>query len=143
MLDSRLNQPWWILRIAFGTVPIVAGVDKFTNLLTDWQQYLSPLAERILPFGGSTFMHLVGVIEIAAGLLVLTKLTRIGAYIVAAWLVGIALNLLTTGRFFDVAVRDLMMAVGAYTLARMTEVREHSSARVHASEVRGVAPANA
>ena len=64
MLDTRLNQPWWILRLAFGLVPIVAGLDKFTNLLTHWEQYLSPLATAILPISATTFMHVVGVIEI-------------------------------------------------------------------------------
>ena len=124
-MDSRLNQSWWALKLAFGVVPIVAGLDKFFNLLTDWEQYLSPLVSRVLP--ASTFMHAVGIIEIAAGLLVLSKLTRWGAYLVSAWLVGIALNLLTTGKYFDIAVRDLVMAVGAYTLARLSEVRAPAS----------------
>jgi len=126
-MDSRLNQSWWALKLAFGVVPIVAGLDKFFNLLTNWEQYLSPLVSRVVP--ASTFMHAVGVIEIAAGLLVLSKLTRVGAYIVSAWLVGIALNLLTTGKYFDIAARDLVMAVGAYTLARLSEVRAPASAR--------------
>jgi uncharacterized membrane protein YphA (DoxX/SURF4 family) len=120
-MDSRLNQSWWALKIAFGVVPMVAGLDKFFNLLTNWEQYLSPLVARVIP--ASTFMHAVGIIEIAAGLLVLSKLTRLGAYVVAAWLVGIALNLLGTGHYFDIAVRDLVMAVGAFTLARLSEVR--------------------
>jgi len=126
-MDSHLNQSWWALKLAFGVVPIVAGLDKFFNLLTNWEQYLSPLVSRVVP--ASTFMHAVGVIEIAAGLLVLSKLTRVGAYIVSAWLVGIALNLLTTGKYFDIAARDLVMAVGAYTLARLSEVRAPASAR--------------
>jgi uncharacterized membrane protein YphA (DoxX/SURF4 family) len=120
-MDSRLNQSWWALKLAFGVVPIVAGLDKFFNLLTDWTQYLSPWIARMVP--ASAFMQAVGVIEIVAGLLVLSKLTRIGAYVVAAWLVGIAVNLLTTGHFLDVAVRDVVMAVGAFTLARLSEVR--------------------
>ncbi|HEX5745447.1 MAG TPA: DoxX family protein [Archangium sp.] len=126
-MDSRLNQSWWALKLALGVVPIVAGLDKFFNLLTNWEQYLSPLVARVIP--ASTFMHAVGIIEIAAGLLVLSKLTREGAYIVSAWLVGIALNLLTTGKYFDIAVRDLVMAVGAFTLARLSEVRAPASAR--------------
>jgi uncharacterized membrane protein YphA (DoxX/SURF4 family) len=129
MLDERLNQSWWALRLSFGLVPIIAGLDKFTNLLTNWTQYLSPLALSVIPVSASTFMHVVGIIEIVAGLLVLTKFTRIGAYIVCAWMVAIALNLLTTGRFFDIAVRDLVMAVGAFSLGRMTEVREAATRR--------------
>ena len=136
MLDTRLNQPWWALRLSFGLVPIIAGLDKFTNLLTDWPQYLSPLVTQLLPVTASTFMHVVGIIEIAAGILVLTKLTRVGAYVVCAWLVAIALNLLTTGRFFDVAVRDLVMAVGAFSLAKLTEVREVATAAEPASHER-------
>jgi uncharacterized membrane protein YphA (DoxX/SURF4 family) len=121
MMDARLNQSWWALKLAFGLVPIVAGLDKFFNLLTDWEQYLSPLVARVVP--ATAFMQAVGVIEIVAGILVLSKLTRFGAYIVAAWLVGIALNLLTTGKFFDIAARDVVMAVGAFTLARLSELR--------------------
>jgi hypothetical protein len=110
--------------LAYGLVPIVAGLDKYTNLLTNWTDYLSPLATRIIPIAPSTFMHIVGVVEIAAGVLVLTRYTRYAAYIVGAWMLGIAVNLLTTGHYFDVAVRDTMLAIGAYTLAKLTEVRE-------------------
>ncbi len=125
MQSDELNKPYWALRVAFGVVPVVAGLDKFTNLLADWEQYLSPLVSSVVP--AATFMHAVGVIEIAAGILVLSKFTRIGAYVVALWLVGIALNLLTTGQFLDVAVRDLVMAVGAYTLAKLEEARARES----------------
>jgi uncharacterized membrane protein YphA (DoxX/SURF4 family) len=138
-MDNRLNQSWWALRIAFGVVPIVAGLDKFFNLLTNWEQYLSPLVARVIP--ASTFMQGVGVIEIIAGLLVLSRLTRVGAYVVALWLVGIALNLLTTGKYFDIAARDLVMAVGAFTLGRLSEVRAAApEAEVHGT--RGLQPAH-
>src|SRR4051812_20818967 len=110
MLDRRLEGSWRTLRLLYGLVPIVAGLDKFTNLLTDWQRYLSPYATRVLPVSGATFMQVVGIIEIAAGILVLTKFARLGAFVVCAWLIGIALNLVTTGQYFDVAVRDLVMA---------------------------------
>lgn len=121
MSFNQLSQPYWMLRLAFGAVPIVAGLDKFTNLLTNWEQYLSPVVSQLIPAG--IFMRAVGVIEIAAGILVLSKMTRIGAYVVAAWLVAIALNLLSMGRFLDVAVRDLVMSVGAFTLAKLEELR--------------------
>jgi uncharacterized membrane protein YphA (DoxX/SURF4 family) len=140
MLDERLNRPWWALRLSYGLVPIIAGLDKFTNLLTDWKHYLNPLAERVLPFSGSTFMRLVGVIEIVAGVLVLTKFTRLGAYIVSAWLLAIALNLITGGRYLDVAVRDLVMSVGAFVFARMTAVREGVAAR--SASRRGLEPSH-
>jgi uncharacterized membrane protein YphA (DoxX/SURF4 family) len=140
MLDERLDRPWWLLRLSYGLVPIIAGLDKFTNLLVDWKQYLNPLAERVLPFSGSTFMRLVGVIEIVVGILVLTKLTRVGAYIVSAWLLAIALNLITSGRYLDVAVRDLVMCVGAFVFARMTAVREGAAAR--SARRRGLEPSH-
>ena len=126
MEAKALKQGYWLLRVVFGAIPIAAGLDKFTNLLTDWQQYLSPLAGRILP--ATTFMQVVGLIEILAGVLVLSKFTRVGAYVVALWLVAIAFNLFTTGRYFDVAVRDLVMAAGAFALAKLEEVREQSAA---------------
>src|SRR5262245_26411231 len=111
MKDQRLNTPFWALRLTFGLVPIVAGLDKFTNLLARWDNYVAPWFAEMLPFSPHTFMMIVGVIEIAAGILVLSKLTRIGAYVVSGWLVAVAMNLITAG-FLDIAVRDLSMAVG-------------------------------
>jgi uncharacterized membrane protein YphA (DoxX/SURF4 family) len=108
------------LRILYGVVPIVAGLDKFTNFLTDWTAYLNPLVLRIVPVGDHTFMHIAGVIEIIAGVLLLAK-PKIGGLIVTAWLVAIALQLLMWAHFIDVAVRDLAMAIGgALTLVRLT-----------------------
>lgn len=132
MNEKRLDSAYWALRVAYGVVPIVAGLDKFTNLLVDWKTYLSPLAIRLLPFAPSTFMHLVGVVEIVVGILVLFAATRIGAYVAAAWLLCIALNILTSGQHLDVAVRDVVMALGAYTLARLEEVRAPVAVRARA-----------
>jgi hypothetical protein len=123
--DSRLNQAWWALRIGLGVGPFLAGLDKYFNFLTNWTRYISPLALKILPFSGQTFMHIVGLIEMIVGLAILTKWTRLGSYVVSAWLVAIALNLISTGMFFDVAVRDLEIALAALVLARMTEVRRN------------------
>ncbi|MGH2574980.1 MAG: hypothetical protein ACRDFC_04690 [Ignavibacteria bacterium] len=109
------------LKIIFGVVPIVAGLDKFTNLLVHWEIYINPMFLSILPFSGEVFMYAVGVIEIGAGIIVIVQ-PRIGAYIVSAWLVCISLSLLFSGHFLDVAVRDLVMAAGAFTLARLTEL---------------------
>jgi uncharacterized membrane protein YphA (DoxX/SURF4 family) len=128
--DNRLNTTWWALRVLFGFVPIAAGLDKFFNLLTNWEMYLNPLAIKVTPVSPATFMHIVGVIEIIAGVVVLSKLTRIGAYVVTLWLIAIALNLLTMGKFLDVAVRDLGLAVAAFSLAQLTAVREESTSRV-------------
>ena len=119
--NSELTKIQTLLKLTFGLVPIVAGADKFTNLLTDWSQYLNPSLASILPFSAHTFMMIVGIIEIVAGIIVLVK-TNIGAYIVSAWLVLIALTLLASGKFLDVAVRDLVMAIGAYSLARITQI---------------------
>ena len=121
--DSRLDQGWWVLRIGLGVGPFLAGLDKYFNLLTNWTGYISPLALKILPFSGQTFMHIVGVIEMIVGLAILTKWTRMGAYVASAWLLLIAVNLVSTGMFLDVAVRDVEMALAAFVLARITEVR--------------------
>jgi uncharacterized membrane protein YphA (DoxX/SURF4 family) len=134
--DRRLNQAFWVLRVGLGVGPIVAGLDKFTNLLTNWEMYLNPLAPQLLHIPAVSFMHIVGVIEIAAGILMFTRFTRYAAYIVMVWLWAIALNLITQGRFLDVAVRDLLISVGAFALAKLTEVHEsgtvsESSPRAH------------
>jgi hypothetical protein len=122
--DDRLNAGWWALRIGLGVGPIVTGIDKYFNKLADWGMYLSPLTTKMLPVTGVTFMHVVGVVEIVAGLIVLSRWTKIGSYIVMAWLVAIAVNLVTTGMFFDLAMRDVEIAVGAFVLAQLTAVRE-------------------
>jgi len=121
--DSRLEQAWWALRIGLGVAPFLAGLDKYFNLLTNWTGYISPLFLKILPFSGQTLMHIVGVIEMIVGLAILTKWTRVGAYVASAWLLAIAISLVSTGMFFDIAVRDVEMALAALVLARMTEVR--------------------
>ena len=124
MVDGRIETTWWALRIALGATAFLAGLDKFFNLLALWQMYLSPLAERMLPISPAAFMHIVGVIEMAVGLIILLGWSRLGGYLAAAWLVAIALNLVSTGVFYDLAVRDLVMAVAAFSLARITEYRE-------------------
>ena len=129
MIDRRVESARQVLRVVFGVVPFLAGLDKFFNLLADWPSYLSPAAEAMLPVSGQTFMHVAGVIEMVVGLAILTRWTVIGSYVAAAWLTAIALNLVATGHFFDVAVRDLVMATSAYVLARLTEASEASLAR--------------
>jgi uncharacterized membrane protein YphA (DoxX/SURF4 family) len=118
------------LKLAFGLVPIVAGLDKFTNFLTNWEQYLNPIALRIVPLSAVSFMHIVGVIEIIAGALVLAK-PRVGAFVVMAWLWAIALQLLFGWMFVDVAVRDLVMSLGALTLARLTPIVDLRENAIH------------
>jgi uncharacterized membrane protein YphA (DoxX/SURF4 family) len=129
--DERLNVSWWVLRIGLGVGPILAGIDKYFNRLTDWTMYLSPLATKVIPVTPSTFMHVVGAVEIVAGLLVLTRWTRIGSYVVALWLVAIVGNLLSAGMFYDLAMRDLEIAAAAFVLSQLTAVREEAGGREH------------
>lgn len=119
-MNSNFQLVKSILKYTFGLVPIIAGLDKFTNILTNWSQYISETMAGMLPFEPSTFMMIVGVIEIVAGILVLTK-TKIGAYIVSAWLTLIALTLIGSWNYVDVAVRDLVMAIVAFCLAKLSE----------------------
>lgn len=120
MIHDDIYQP---LRWTFGLIPLLAGLDKFLNLLADWPGYVSPVLEALLPVAPATFMYGVGVIEIAVGLMILTRWVREGAWLASGWLVLIAFNLILAGSF-DVAVRDLAMAVGAYTLARLAAARQ-------------------
>jgi hypothetical protein len=126
-MDTRLDTPWIALRYGIGLMATLAGLDKFFDLLADWGTYVSPLAARLLPVSTDSFMGLVGVIEIAVGLAILTGWTRLGAYVASAWLLGIAVNLVLAG-FYDIAVRDVVMALAAFTLARLAEVRQESPA---------------
>jgi uncharacterized membrane protein YphA (DoxX/SURF4 family) len=123
-MDQRLNLPYWVLRIGIGLGAFLAGLDKFFNILADWEMYLSPLATKMLPISAPVFMRIVGVIEMLAGTLLLVGVTEIGGYIVMAWLLAIAVNLVTTGQFYDLAVRDVEISLASFTLARLTAVRK-------------------
>src|SRR5882762_9072849 len=126
--DNRLNVGWWALRIGLGVGPIITGIDKFFNKLTEWGMYLSPIATRIVPVGAMTFMRAVGIVEIVAGLIVLSRWKKLGSYIVMLWLIGIAVNLLTTGMFYDLAMRDVEIAVGAFALSQLSAIRDQATA---------------
>jgi uncharacterized membrane protein YphA (DoxX/SURF4 family) len=117
-----------LLRLGYGLVPIVAGADKFTNLLVDWEKYLSPEVEGRLPIDGRTFMRLVGVIEIVAGVLVLRR-PRLGGAVMSAWLLGITGNLLSMGKYLDIAARDALLAVGAAALSSLSSPRAQAQAQ--------------
>ena len=118
--SSRSHQAYQILHLGFTVAPILAGLDKFFNLLTDWTQYLAPVFPRTLGLSPATFMMIVGAIEIVAGLAVWFK-PRFGGYLVMAWLWGIILNLLLIPGYFDVALRDFGLSLGALALARLAE----------------------
>jgi hypothetical protein len=122
-MDSRLVLPAQILRVAFGLTATLAGLDKFFNILADWQSYLSPLALQILPVPAGALMAVIGAVEIAVGVTILAVSPRIGGYIASAWLLLVAINL-AIGGHFDVAVRDVVMSIAAFTLARLVEARE-------------------
>jgi hypothetical protein len=128
-VNNNLSKIQTLLRYTFGLVPIIAGLDKFTNLLTDWAAYLNPLVTNIIPISAHTFMLIVGIVEIIAGIIVLSK-PEVGAFIVAAWLLLIALNLITSGKYLDVAVRDLVMAISAFVLGRLTLTLKNTSESV-------------
>ena len=111
-------QAFLILYVGFAALPVIAGLDKFFGALTNWDMYLAPQIAERLPQGGHTFMQVVGVIEIVAGLLVLAR-PRLGAYVVAAWLAGIIVNLLLGANNYDIALRDFGLMLGALALARL------------------------
>lgn len=118
--NQKLANTFKLMKFTFVVLPIVAGADKFTNMLTNWEQYINPLILDILPFSATTFMIIVGVIEIGAGVIVWMK-PQIGGYIVAAWLVGIGCQLLLSFNYLDVAVRDIVMAISAFSMARISQ----------------------
>ena len=117
-LRSHTHQAFLLLRTVFTIAPILFGLDKFANLLTDWTQYLAPVVTDIIPVSAQQFMYGVGVVEILAGILVAWR-PRIGSLVVAAWLAGIIINLLVLPGFFDVALRDFGLLVGALALNRL------------------------
>ncbi len=121
--DKRLNTAWWALRVGLAAEQIIAGADKFFNKITDWTMYLSPIATKMIPVEPAHFMRMIGIVEVALGILLLTRWTKLGAYLVMAWLIGIVINLLTTGMFYDLAVRDFEVAIAAFSLAQLSAVR--------------------
>src|SRR5436309_2031820 len=123
LVSKELNAAYWALRIAFGLGPLLAGLDKFTNILVNWEKYLNPAVQRMLPVSAVTFMQIVGGIEIVVGLAVLFGASRIFGYVAMLWLWAIAINLISTGTYYDIAVRDILLSMGAYALARVTEAR--------------------
>jgi hypothetical protein len=137
-MDARLTTPTTILRVALGLMATLAGLDKFFNLLADWPSYIAPVATAALPFSPAVLMGIVGVVEFTVGITILLIRPALGAYVASAWLVLVAINL-AIGGHFDIAVRDLVLAVSAYALAVFSgalEPQPHPSAgpagRAHA-----------
>ena len=122
-MDPRLQAPAQAMRLAIGLMATLAGIDKFFNILVDWGSYVSPLAAQLLPFSTDMFMSIVGVVEFVVGISILTALPVIGSYVASAWLFLVAINL-TLGGYFDIAVRDVVLSIGAFSLARLIQVRD-------------------
>ena len=118
MRSDPSYQAFFLLRAAFTIAPIVFGVDKFFNVLVDWEKYLAPWINRLVPGSATDLMYLVGVVAVVAGIAVAVK-PRYGAYLVAAWLAGIVVNLLTYSGYYDIALRDFGLMLAALTLARL------------------------
>ena len=123
-ISSPSRQAYQLLHVAFVAAPVLAGIDKFLHVLVNWDMYLAPAIAKLSPVGGHALMLAVGVIEVIAGLLVALK-PRIGAYVVAFWLWGIIINLLLIPNYYDIALRDFGLSLGALALARLS--REFSS----------------
>ncbi len=127
-LAEKVKTVWLILKVTFSLVPIVAGLDKFTNLLANWENYLNPIIAGMIPLSPHGFMEIAGVVEIVAGIVVFYR-PRLGALVVTAWLTCIALSLIVGGQYLDVAVRDLVMAIAAFALAELTPFVESYDGR--------------
>ena len=126
-MDSRLNGPALALRLAIGLMATLAGLDKFFNLLANWPAYIAPIAAQLSPISPSALMGIVGIVEFAVGITILVIRPNVGAYVASAWLVLVAVNLVL-GAHFDIAVRDVVLSIAAFTLARLEEVRGYAIA---------------
>lgn len=118
-VSSPSYQAYQILHVAFTVAPIIAGLDKFAHFLVNWDMYLSPLVPQTTGLSAHTLMLGVGIVEVVAGLLVAFA-PRIGGWVVGLWFLGIIVNLLTIPAYFDIALRDLGLALGAFALARLS-----------------------
>jgi len=123
-MSDKTSTAWWSLRIAFFLGPLLAGLDKFFHRLTNWDQYLSPMAQRALGSHSHQFMLAAGAVEVIVALMVITSWTRVGAYLASIWLLLMAINLVMCGQYFDIALRDIALCLGAFGLAKLTEAIE-------------------
>jgi hypothetical protein len=122
--DAKFNSLWTISKYIYGLVPILIGLDKFTFFIVNWNIYVSPFAVSLLPT--IYLVPIVGLIEIAAGLLILTKWPRFGAYLVAAWIGVVIINLFMIGGLYDIILRDVAIAFGYIVFGLLTELKETS-----------------
>ena len=126
--ENKIGSAFWALRIGLGATAFLAGADKFTNLLTDWGKYMAPEADQKIPLSRKNFMRAVGIIEMLVGVGILSPRTRLSSYAAAAWLLAIAGNL-WLNEDYDVAVREVNMALGAFALGQLSGAREQELAK--------------
>ena len=131
-LHDPTYQAFWLLRIGFTVAPILFGLDKFFDVLVDWRIYLAPEIDDLIPGNAHQAMLAIGVIEIIAGLVVAVR-PKFGGYLVAAWLAGIIFNLLLQADYYDIALRDFGLLLGALTLARLATAVERAPAPTEAT----------
>jgi uncharacterized membrane protein YphA (DoxX/SURF4 family) len=128
-MDTRLNGTVTALRIAIGLMATLAGLDKFFNLLANWEAYVAPIAQQLLPISATAFMGVVGVIEFTVGITILVIRPSLGAFVASAWLILVAINLVLGGHL-DIAVRDVVLAVAAFALGEFEQARAASPAPI-------------
>jgi hypothetical protein len=133
-MDRRLVSAWWTLKIALGSVAVLVGVDKFVNVLTSWSDYLNPVALEYVAVDAEVLVRAAGIVEMIVGIAILTRWTRLGAYLAALWFVIMAANLISMQKFYDVAVLDLLLAASAFALAQITAVRQEEMSEVEAPQ---------
>ncbi len=138
-MSDKMTTAWWSLRIAFFLGPLLAGQDKFFHRLTNWDRYLSPMALRTLGSHSHQFVLAAGGVEVIIALLVITSWTRLGAYLASIWLLLSAINLVMTGQYFDIALLDIGLCLGAFGLAKLTEAEEAEVLHVVPTEIRRAA----
>ena len=126
--EGHLDDAYWALRLGLGGTAFLAGLDKFTNLLTHWEKYLAPQVSERLPISGKKFMYTAGIIEMLVGVGILTRQTKLASYAASGWLLAIAADLILNGDY-DIAARDVNMALAAYALARSEGSREKAAGR--------------
>jgi len=128
-MNERLNSTVTALRIAIGLMATLAGLDKFFNLLANWEAYVAPVAQQLLPISAGAFMGIVGVIEFAVGITILAIRPSLGAFVASAWLILVAVNLVLGGHL-DIAVRDVVLAVAAFALGQFEQARAATAVQV-------------
>jgi len=122
---TKLDAIYMVLKYAYGLAAIVIGLDKFFGYIVDWKMYVGQFVIQIAPIGVTHLLYAIGTIEIVVGLLILSKFTRLGAYLVMTWFLVVVVNLLIMGQFMDIVLRDLLLAVGAWALAQLAEIKEN------------------